>query len=491
MLHAHHEAVTALAMTPDGKQATSSSYSGPVRVWNLEDGRMLEESFEAVPGRLRDQTLQVSDLDLKVREVLEGYGVEVTAVAMTPDGDRAISGDSSGRLRVWDLNRWFLSPRPEGHGDIVYAVAVTPDGKRAVSSSRDRSLKVWDLEAGCVEATLPDQDSEATSVAITPDGERAIWGSLDGTLKVWNLNAGVLEASLEGHDGEARAVAITPDGTRAVSACVGEVKAWDIASAECTLSSNDHPVGAVAIAPDGGRAYLGLYNCYGDPGTVRFWDIPTNRLVTELQGGVWHISAVSVSPNAKWAALRSDRGPELVVWNLETSRLVATFDDGADDVRKLGVAPDGECVISGSRTGRLKIWHSATRQCHASFDVEAGVTALAPARHGVVVAGDSSGAVHILQCLSAVDEAEADRVLNAVERKIRGQIATFRGYVIANRTAGSVCRMAEASSLLFRIAFALQSNDEEVGIAAFAGYAVIDGFPCEWFHSSKRRFQLL
>ena len=35
----------------------------------------------------------------------------------------------------------------------VKAVAVTPDGRRAVSGSDDRTLKVWDLEQGALLAT--------------------------------------------------------------------------------------------------------------------------------------------------------------------------------------------------------------------------------------------------------------------------------------------------------------------------------------------------
>jgi WD40 repeat protein len=36
----------------------------------------------------------------------------------------------------------------EGHSASVFGVAVTPDGQRAVSASGDQALKVWDLETG-------------------------------------------------------------------------------------------------------------------------------------------------------------------------------------------------------------------------------------------------------------------------------------------------------------------------------------------------------
>jgi WD40 repeat protein len=41
-----------------------------------------------------------------------------------------------------------------GHSDPVLGVAVSGDGQRAVSASRDKTLKVWDLETGAVVATF-------------------------------------------------------------------------------------------------------------------------------------------------------------------------------------------------------------------------------------------------------------------------------------------------------------------------------------------------
>ena len=69
-------------------------------------------------------------------------------MAVTPDGQRAVSASWDNTLKVWDLDSGRELRTLEGHSDSVNGVAVTPDGKRAVSASWDNTLKVWDLESG-------------------------------------------------------------------------------------------------------------------------------------------------------------------------------------------------------------------------------------------------------------------------------------------------------------------------------------------------------
>jgi WD40 repeat protein len=55
---------------------------------------------------------------------------------------------------VWDLDSGAELRTLQGHGGWVSAVAVTPDGRRAVSASEDQTLKVWDLDSGAELRTL-------------------------------------------------------------------------------------------------------------------------------------------------------------------------------------------------------------------------------------------------------------------------------------------------------------------------------------------------
>lgn len=65
----------------------------------------------------------------------------------------------------------------------VIAVAVTPDGRRAVSASRDGTLKVWDGASGNMVCTF-DCDRAAQACAIGRNGRVYIAGDETGRVHV-------------------------------------------------------------------------------------------------------------------------------------------------------------------------------------------------------------------------------------------------------------------------------------------------------------------
>ena len=60
-------------------------------------------------------------------------------------------------------------------------MAVTPDGQRAVSASDDKTLKVWEVSSGRELRTLNGHSGWVNAVAVTPDGQRAVTASEDHT----------------------------------------------------------------------------------------------------------------------------------------------------------------------------------------------------------------------------------------------------------------------------------------------------------------------
>jgi WD40 repeat protein len=78
---------------------------------------------------------------------LQGHTDYVNAVAISPDGNRIVSGSDDETVRVWDMQTGEGVGAPfRGHTGPVRSVAISPDGKRIVSGSKDRTIRVWDID---------------------------------------------------------------------------------------------------------------------------------------------------------------------------------------------------------------------------------------------------------------------------------------------------------------------------------------------------------
>ncbi len=59
------------------------------------------------------------------------------------------------------------------------AVAITPDGRRVVSGSEDKTLKVWDLETGALICTF-NYNGRVDCAAVAPHGRTVVAGDAVG-----------------------------------------------------------------------------------------------------------------------------------------------------------------------------------------------------------------------------------------------------------------------------------------------------------------------
>ena len=169
---------------------------------------------------------------LRCVATLRGHTNWVRAVAVTPDGKRAISAGDDHVLHCWSLesaDRISSSGTVnlnnnvtlKGHTGWVIAVAVTPDGRHAISGGSDGELRKWCLEEHiCVAAVANGhlwRGALLCAVAISPDGSLVLSGGGNRFLRVQRVDDLSLVATLQHEQqGEVSAVAITPDGRYAL-----------------------------------------------------------------------------------------------------------------------------------------------------------------------------------------------------------------------------------------------------------------------------------
>ena len=278
------------------------------------------------------------------------------ALAVTPDGNRLISGGDDQTVRVWDLASGRLQHTLHGHTDSVRAVAVTPDGRRIVSGGTYDAVRVWDIESGQFLHSIAGQSGYRAvhAVAVTPDGNRVVWAGAGATVQVWDLANGRLEHALKSQDHAVQFVVLTPDG-RSVLSCgdAGMVQIWDLGSGTLSrvLNSKSRPVFSIAVTPDGSRIVSG-----GGDSSVRVWDFASGRLERTLWGHTGVVDTVAVTRDGS-RLVSGGRDKKLLMWDLSTGQEVASWSPDPD-TQVTAVCPiptDPSRVAYGDSAGHLQV----------------------------------------------------------------------------------------------------------------------------------------
>jgi WD domain, G-beta repeat len=80
--------------------------------------------------------------------VFEGETLSVDSVAFSPDGTRALSGNSRGDMELWDVATGDLARRFKGYDAGITSLAFSLDGSRILSGTRDATTRIWNAVTG-------------------------------------------------------------------------------------------------------------------------------------------------------------------------------------------------------------------------------------------------------------------------------------------------------------------------------------------------------
>jgi WD40 repeat protein len=130
----HHEAVTTMAFSPNGRWLATGSLIGITRLWDLT---------------IADPT--------RAPIVLYVHNTPIETIAFSSDSLRLAAGSTGGTVWLWDLRETnsvlgseAIDPNNKllelhGHENTVKALAISPNGRWLATGSKDRTVRLWDL----------------------------------------------------------------------------------------------------------------------------------------------------------------------------------------------------------------------------------------------------------------------------------------------------------------------------------------------------------
>ena len=267
-----------------------------------------------------DGSIQIIDAETGgLINTLLGHSQPVGTLAISGDGRTLVSGSGDKTILVWDLWTGRQKKMLYGHQGWVYAVAISPDGQQVASAGRDQTIRLWDISTGKTLRTLSGYGTEVQSLAFSQDHQTLVSGGSNGIVDLWNWHTGQLLRTFQGHAEAIWSVAISPDGqTLATGSWDHSIKLWDLKELESQYFSNTpaqillghgDKVQSVAFSPDGQTLASGDF-----AGTVKLWQVDNGELFGTFKG---HQSWVNVAFNPKNHTLVSGSFDDtLKVWQL-------------------------------------------------------------------------------------------------------------------------------------------------------------------------------
>ena len=120
------------------------------------------------------------------------------------------------------------------------------------------------------------------------------------------------------------------------------------------MAGHEGAVREVALHPDGARLVT-----VGDDGTIRTWDRTSGALLTTIEASRESLNALAVSPDGQQVVTGSKT---LQLWDLSRGEKIADISEHATTIEEVAISPDGRFVAAGSRDSVIKIVDVVTRE---------------------------------------------------------------------------------------------------------------------------------
>ncbi len=346
---------TNLVFSPDSKLVYMASHRGPVKKYDLLDGKLLK--------------------------VYEKDPEELTGLAVSPDGKK-ISRATEKEIVIWnettgeELSRLTAEDKAEFH-----EIAFTRDSKQLVITCDNNTAFVWtiDQKKKSLEFTglLNQRDKGGLTydanfvweagiakylrfknqLMITKDGKQLIKGKFGTKVKRWDIASGQNAMEYNGHKKAVLCYDLSQDGKFMLTGGGdGKVILWDVLKGDSLKSFRPHrePIFDIKFSHD-----ETMFACSSWDATMRVYDLNTGKSTQYFDFENNSVYNLAWHPNDLYL-LTAQLDFSLQMRELDTKSSVRSFIGHTDVISSIRISADEKYLLSASWDGTIRLWDVAT-----------------------------------------------------------------------------------------------------------------------------------
>ena len=254
------------------------------------------------------------------------------AIAISPDGRLAATGDWDGVIKVWDIQRSVcitkivrpVEEKNKNTSGIIRSLAFSADNQHlAATGDRDERVYTWAPRTGTPLATFYDPQRETRNPNPSRSRIRPVAFSPDSRLLACTGSAGTTAAS-------------------------DVVLVWDVVSGECIASLTEQPsfVYSLSFSPCGHALAIGGYK-----GTVQVWNVKTweQQQVYQNYDSTARMSVCYSQEGVLQTLENTLESGTVVVWDMERHEKRYTYVEKEWEIEKALFSSSSHFVVAGAK----------------------------------------------------------------------------------------------------------------------------------------------
>jgi len=347
----HSNAITALAISPDGRVlATGAGLAG--RAGNLLPSGDNAIKLWAVPS-------------LRPLGELAGHDGWIVGLRFSPDSQTLASGSADQTIRLWDVpsktNKWVSRRLPEA----VMRVCFAPDGRTLFSGGQDGQIHRWTLDAR-LEGRHLSRTAAGLDFVTLATAAKQFAGIRDGVVCLAAAESLAFASPIPELGTNNLCLLFSADeqflfaGTR-----TGEVQVWSLPRRQLVRRLRPFAEPVLQLLQDARGRTLEVVQSKdrwiireGRPCRIGIWTVADWQ---EQQS--WIVSgyrlASALSPDGHWLATGDPSGP-VELWRLAGRGATRAASFVAGTTMDLAFSPDGRLLASCNEEGTVSAWDIPT-----------------------------------------------------------------------------------------------------------------------------------